>query len=267
MSLLRKELSPVVEKYKHRNHSKISPIDSTSPVWVCWWQGEKKMPEMIYKCYQLLQKYSNGHSVHLITQENFNQYIEIPETILDKLQNKNITFTFLSDFIRVSLIAKYGGVWIDSTYWVTQPLNFNHMCLFTYRQDRFKGSGGICDSRWTCHCIGTGKPYYIFDFIRDCFIHHLSQHKTIVEYLLIDFVINLAYEEFDDFRECINNLPNHTPHIYIMPWLFNQKLDTQKLGEILKSTPLLKMSYKVEYKRTTDKGEPTYYDYFMNQKI
>lgn len=52
-----------------------------------------------------------------------------------------------------------------------------------------------------------------------------------------------------------------------MPWLFNQRLDIDNLKEILETTPLLKMSYKQEYKRTTENGEPTYYDYFINQHV
>lgn len=267
MSLLRKEFAPIVEKYEKMKHSALKAINTNTPIWVCWWQGEEQMPEMIHKCYQLLCKNRNGHPVHLITQDNYRQYIELPEFILKKLQNKEITLTFLSDYLRMSLIAKHGGVWIDSTYWVTQPLDLNGVRLFTMRQDRFKGQGDICDFRWTCHCIGTGEPYYIFSFIRDCFIRHLTLHKTIVEYLLVDFVINLAYEKFEDFRSSIDNLPDHAPHIYIMPWLFNQRLDIDNLKEILETTPLLKMSYKQEYKRTTENGEPTYYDYFINQHV
>ena len=181
------------------------------------------------------------------------------------VESNIITVTFFSDILRMSLLAKYGGIWIDATYWLTKPLDVNGQKLFTYRQDRFKGQGGINDFNWTCHLIGIGAPYYVFDFIRDCLLKHIRKHNDIIEYLLIDFAINMAYESFPDFKQLVDNLPDHKPHIYIMPWLFNQKLDKVKLHEILSSTPLLKLTYKQEYVNVTDKGEITYFDWFMKQ--
>lgn len=263
-SKLKEEFRPIIEKYQKGPKTPPSPIHEHTPIWVCWWQGEDNMPEMIKQCYKLMLKNRNKHPIILITKDNYTKYIELPPIILNRINNKDITFTFLSDIIRMSLLAKHGGIWIDATYWITKPLDINGIKLFTFRQDRFKGQGDICDFRWTCHCIGSASPYYIFAFIRDCFIHHLTLHKTNVIYLLIDYVINLAYEEFDDFRKIIDNLPNHEPHIYIMPWLFNQQLNTDTLKDIIDTTPLLKLTYKQNYTRETIKGERTYYDYFMN---
>lgn len=263
-SLLKKEFEPIIEKYRKIKNNPL-PITKETPIWVCWWQGEDQMPEMIRQCYKIMQKNSNGHPVILITENNYTEYIELPQIIKDRVKNHNITFTFLSDIIRMSLLAKHGGIWIDATYWVTKPISINDIEFFSIRQDRFKGQGGFCDFRWTCHCIGAGSPYYIFSFIKDCFIQHLTLHKTNVIYLLIDYVINLAYEEFEDFKDIIDNLPNHEPHIYIMPWLFNQKYNDEKLKEILETTPLLKLTLKWEkpFVRKTPEGEDTYYNYFI----
>lgn len=270
MELLRKEWAPIVECYRKMEHNEAQPITTDSPIWVCWWQGEAEMPEMTHKCYELLQANSNGHPVHLITRDNYSEYINLPQHIIECVENKSITFIFLSDLLRTSLIAKYGGIWVDSTYWLTRPLDVNGQKLFTYRQDRFKGQGGINDFNWTCHLIGTGTPYYIFDFLRECLLLHVEKHHKIVTYLLIDFAINLAYESFEDFRLLIDRLPDHKPHIYIMPWLFNQKLDEENLKEILNTTPLLKLSYKLgqtNYIHTTPEGERTYYDWFISQEV
>lgn len=270
MELLRKEWTPVVERYRNTEHSKAQPITSETPIWVCWWQGEDEMPEMTHKCYELLLAHSNGHPVYFITRDTYHKYVDLPANIIECVEKKFISFIFLSDLLRTSLIARHGGIWIDSSYWLTQPLNVNGQVLFTYRQDRFKGQGGINDFNWTCHLIGTGASFYIFDFLRDCLLLHVSKHQKIVDYLLIDFAINMAYESFEDFRALIDALPDHKPHIYIMPWLFNQKLDEANLREILETTPLLKLSYKLNqtnYVRRTLTGERTYYDWFISQEI
>ena len=260
-SKLKEEFRPIIEKYQKGPKTPPTPIHEHTPIWVCWWQGEENMPPMIKQCYKLLKKNSNGHPVNLITQNNFSKYITLPEILLNKVNSGLISYTILSDNIRMTILSLYGGIWLDATYWVTQPIKITGNFI-TIKQNRFKG--GISDFRWTCHYIGAGSPYYIFSFIRDCYLYHLSLHKTNVEYLLLDHIINIAYEEFEDFRRIIDNLPNHEPHIYIMPWLFNQQLNTNTLKDILDTTPLLKLTYKQKYTKETIQGERTYYDYFMN---
>lgn len=265
MNYLRKEWTPILDRYRCPHPQSPMPISIATPIWVCWWQGEEQMPPMIRKCYELLLKNSNGHPVRLITCYNYRDIVDIPVDVIQMVETNRITVTFLSDIIRSSLLANYGGIWIDATYWVTQPIDVNGRTLFTYRQDRFKGQGGINDFNWTCHLIGIGGPYYVFSFIKDCLIEHVKKHNDIIEYLLIDFAINMAYESFPDFKKLVDDLPDYKPHIYIMPWLFNQSLDEVNLRKILTSTPFLKLTYKQEYFNRTDKGEVTYFDWFINQ--
>lgn len=261
--LLKDEFAEIIAKYKNEKHPEPINITPETPIWVCWWQGETDMPEMIKQCYKLLLRNSNGHPINLITKYNYDKYIEIPDNILTLVNKKEVTITTLSDIIRMSLLAKHGGIWIDATYWVTKLIDFGNNKFFTIRQERFKGQGTISDFRWTPHCIGCGNPYYIFSFIKECFIHHLNLHNKIIEYLLIDYIINIAYEEFEDFKKIIDNLPNHEPHIYIMPWLFNQKFDEDTMKNIYATTPFLKLTYKQEYYRQTPSGEQTFYNYFI----
>ena len=258
---LRVEFSHLIKQYKTRTTEHATPISSNTPIWVCWWQGEDQMPEMVKQCFKFIVKNSNGHNVNLITKENYSEFIDIPDYVIQKVSDKSITLAFLSDIIRTSLLAKYGGLWIDSTYWVTRPLNIDGYKFFSIRQNRF--SGGISDFRWAPSCLGTGESWYVFEFLRDCLLTHIQLHPTNVTYLLIDHVINIAHDEFPEFGQLVDNLPDTKEHIYIMPWLFNQKLDKNKLKEVLDSSPLLKLTIKQENLRKTPEGERTYYDYFI----
>ena len=42
--LYRYKTNEVLDHYKEQTPQKEEPIGATSPIWVCWWQGEKKMP-------------------------------------------------------------------------------------------------------------------------------------------------------------------------------------------------------------------------------
>ena len=91
-------------------------------------------------------------------------------------------------------------------------------------------------------------------------LNFAKQGTAIFKYSNTDISQQLSDE---DFKKIIDNLPNHEPHIYIMPWLFNQKFDEDTMKNIYATTPFLKLTYKQEYYRQTPSGEQTFYNYFI----
>ena len=52
---------------------------------------------------------------------------------MDKFINNIFSITHFSDIIRMALLSKYGGYWIDSTYLVTSPLTKVNTSFFTLK--------------------------------------------------------------------------------------------------------------------------------------
>ena len=50
------------------------------------------------------------------------QYVDIPDYILQKYRAGKMTRTHFSDILRLHLLSRYGGVWIDSTILMTEHL-------------------------------------------------------------------------------------------------------------------------------------------------
>ena len=88
-------------------------------IWVFWYQGESSMPELIRMCYKRICMNANGRKVVLLTKDNIDDYVQMPSFIMEKVNKGYISFTHLSDLIRVSLLYKYGGTWMDATLLVT----------------------------------------------------------------------------------------------------------------------------------------------------
>lgn len=61
----------IVSSYKDRTCDPNENIGATSPIWVCWWQGEEQMPDIVKACYHSIQKHACTHPVILITSENY----------------------------------------------------------------------------------------------------------------------------------------------------------------------------------------------------
>ena len=101
-------------------------IDEESPVWMMWCQGIKKAPPIILSCIQSVIENRANHPVIIITKYNLIKYIKLPSYILQKFKKGMFDIIHFSDIVRMALLHKYGGYWIDSTYLLTAPfVNYN----------------------------------------------------------------------------------------------------------------------------------------------
>ena len=102
-------------------------------IWVCWFQCEENMPEVVRVCIDSIRKNApKGVKVVLITLDNVCDYVEFPDFILKKVKQGKISITHFSDVLRFSLLKKYGGLWIDSTVYVSRPIPVEYMKMPLY---------------------------------------------------------------------------------------------------------------------------------------
>ena len=89
------------------------PLPDKDVIWCCWLQGIEQAPEVVQACVKSLERF--GREIRIITSENFDEYVELPEYIIRKWRDGIITNTHFSDLIRIGLLADRGGLWIDAT--------------------------------------------------------------------------------------------------------------------------------------------------------
>ena len=106
-------------------------------IWWCWLQGLNEAPQIVKACYASLvqefkgskvqegQSISGVYEIKVIDAENWKEYIELPGYIVKKWEKKQIPPALFSDLLRLELLIKYGGTWIDSTVLCT-GFNDNH---------------------------------------------------------------------------------------------------------------------------------------------
>lgn len=98
------------------NYSKEEyPMQKSNKVWVCWMQGMEQAPALVQRCYRSLQDNLKGKEIVLLTESNLDQYVHIPDFIIEKLHKGIITRTHFSDILRLELLIQQGGTWIDAT--------------------------------------------------------------------------------------------------------------------------------------------------------
>ena len=91
-------------------------------VWLCWFQGIENAPKVIQDCYASICYWLHDKKIIVITSENYEKYTDFPEHIIKKWKSGIITDTHFSDLLRIELLIRYGGLWLDATTFLTGPL-------------------------------------------------------------------------------------------------------------------------------------------------
>lgn len=94
---------------------------SNKKIWVMWQQGFENAPSIVKRCISsVYQQKNKDMQVIEINDDNLTQYVDFPDYIMEKYQSGLITRTHFSELVRIKLLAKYGGIWLDATDFLTK---------------------------------------------------------------------------------------------------------------------------------------------------
>lgn len=235
-------------------------------VWTLWWQGELSAPELVKVCLDSQREAFKplGIQVVVLTQENWKKYISLPKHILNKVSSGTITLTHFSDIIRAELLRKYGGIWIDATVYCTKPVPASILQRDFFTVKTCEKSDALTRRRWTGFLMG-GKPgMLLFNYMTEAFHYYWRTKNALAAYLLIDFVIAIAYERFPSVKEKIDQVEVSNPELRSMLRNLNKEYEQEEWEKLTAETVFLKLSYKSEFnggelRQKTPEGRLTYW--------
>lgn len=260
---LEKKLKPVWEPLV-ADENRGTPCHN-GPVWVCWWTGEETAPLLVKKCIESIRRNAGGHTIHIITRDNYKEYLEIPDFILEKVDNGQMCVANFSDYLRFSLLAKYGGLWLDATIFCSRPLPEEIFRMPVFSCKGRTGDGKyISDYRWTAFCFGGYQGNILFRYFQAALEQFWKEHKTSIDYLLVDYTIDLGYRKIPAIRQCLDAVPENNMQRDDLQAAMNAARPASDLETILNpATTLYKLSWREQYQETTSDGELTIYGSFI----
>lgn len=249
-----------------KNYKKMStvesPIGKTCPIWICWWQGEENMPDIIKVCYASVRRYAGNHPVILITERNYQEYAKIPEYILQKVQNKEISLTHFSDLLRINLLKQHGGIWADSTILFTRDIDsIITLDANFYTCRHIARNSNVANGRWTVFFMACGKDNILPAFLLDMFYNYWKNHKRIVTYLFFDYLFAIACENIPAITKMIDSVP--LQEISNLAKCLNMPYDENLMNEFRTNYGFHKLTYKKQFKTLTPEGRDTIYAHLL----
>ena len=116
-------------------------------IWVCWFQGLENAPFIVKQCIASIKRHAGGRKVVVITEQNLADYVTFPSFILRLREKGKISNAHYSDLLRLELLIKYGGIWIDATCYLTDSI-ISYNGIFMYQTGRVSSNTIICASSW-----------------------------------------------------------------------------------------------------------------------
>ena len=113
-----------VQEFKKFNGSRKRGHEHPKVIWWCWLQGKEQSPPIVQACFASLHRNlvhefndssEDGYEIRVIDAENWKDYVELPDYIVKKWEKKQIPPALFTDLLRLHLLIRYGGTWIDST--------------------------------------------------------------------------------------------------------------------------------------------------------
>ena len=229
-------------------------------IWQCWLQGEENMPKLVRICTESVKEYNKDKKVILITERNLKEYVSVPDYILDKYKRGVIPHAQFADIIRLMLLEKYGGVWIDATMFLTSelPKEVFESEFFTYKNTlglcfekikSFKDLEIMCNflnrplmlpSTWFISSVSNNL---IVSLWLKLLLEYWKYEDRLIEYFIMDYFFVLLMLNNEKCRKEFESLPNYlTTYVEILQSVMPEDFDEDLFEEIKMLSPIHKLT-------------------------
>ena len=176
-------------------------------IWTLWWQGEDAAPDLVKACIASMRAHADGAEVMVLDKQTCGRYVTLPRHILEKVDAGIISLTHLSDIIRIHLLRDHGGLWLDSTVFVTAdiPREIFELPIWTVHFRNFRHP--VPAGRWTGFLLGGAQGNELFAALAEMLDAYWATHDAMADYVLIDYFIRKCYETIPGVREQLDSLP------------------------------------------------------------
>lgn len=243
-------------------------------VWWCWLQGIEQAPEIVKACYNSLQKHLvqefkvqgvQGYEIKVIDGENWKEYVELPKYIVKKWEKVRIPAALFSDLLRLQLLIKYGGTWIDSTVLCTgfksskgqefEAFLAADLFLFQYTK---QGSIPVSISNWFISACTNNEVLIV---LRDMLFAYWKDYDCTLDYYIFHLFFALISKEYP---ETIANMPyGQSMNSLMLLHNWNERFNQQKWDKLISNVCFHKLAFRIGEDVINNKNN--YYNYILSE--
>ncbi|WP_241009047.1 capsular polysaccharide synthesis protein [Aggregatibacter actinomycetemcomitans] len=237
------------------------------PVWQLWLQGYDNSPQIVKNCINSVKFFCKNRKIILLTKDNLDQYVSLPEYITKKYNSGIISHTHFSDIVRIALLCEHGGTWIDSTVLLTGEIPKKileaPLFMFSSSKDDFYYNTHLISS-WFIH---SSRKNNLLISLRDSLFSYWAYENSLRDYYLIHLIFRNIIDFSDGLKkewDSLYHLSNNNPHI--LQSKLGDYFNMKEYLEVKELTFIHKLTYKFKPLSMKLDNNLTYWDFLSSDK-
>lgn len=232
------------------------PVEKKKIIWICWLQGENNAPDIVKACIKSVRKQMSESEIVLLTNDNLKQYISFPDYIFEKKEKGYIANAQFSDLIRLNLLSRYGGIWIDATVYLTKPLSkqITDTSFFAYHSNIH-----LKNNNWL---LQASSNNFLINNMQNLLLEYWKYENRMLNYFVYHLFFDLMIEENSVCREEWQKVPLlYDTDCYELAENLLEPFNEDKLKKIKQDNSVHKLTYKYKKDRPI---QNTFLEYLVN---
>lgn len=250
----------IVQEFKKFNSSRELKHEHPKVIWWCWLQGIENAPSIVKACFNSLKQLT-GYSLVVIDNSNWREYVELPGYIVKKWEKKQIPPALFSDLLRLELLIKYGGTWIDSTVLCTGNVNDNHndnfleadLFLFQYTK---QGSISVSISNWFISAYSNNE---VLMALRDMLYAYWKDYDCVLDYYIFHLFFAMISKEYPEQMAAMPYGQSQNSLVLLHHW--GEKFEQKKWDKLTSQVCFHKLAFRIPQNVKEDEGN--FYNYIL----
>jgi hypothetical protein len=239
------------------------------PIWVCWWQGYDQAPELVQMCIQSIRRNipPDIGEFHFITMDNVGDYITLPQWVIDRYVNEQMSDTQLSDILRFGLLYRYGGLWLNSTYYAAAPIPAELLTGHSFYSVKVSVPmwfQDIAQGRWLANFLAGEAGNPVFRYLLNGLYAYWQMPEQAIDDNLMDYIMMVGYRNVPEITTAIDALQIDQPEIFSLRLMLNSRFDPAAYEKLLATTSFFKMNRRDGLTKQTMIEEDTFYGHLCN---
>ena len=228
-----------------------------------WSSGEENAPPIARKCIASVRENLPEREIVVLSEKTCRDYVKFPSFIQDRIDRGEMMKAHMADLLRLELLIRYGGTWIDATVFCPGgkiPAYMLDSDLFLF-QDLKPGFDGHCQriSNWMI-TARAGNP--VLKLTRALLYEYWRKHRKCEDYFIFHHFFEMAIDAYPEEWGRVIPFSNAAPHILLLR-LF-EPYDEAVWEAVSEMTPFHKLSYKFDEAKTEIPG--TYYQKLLGSE-
>lgn len=205
----------LIKQYGHvladavKGYAVKSKDEGTIPkiIWTCWLQGMEHAPLMVKVCVESQRKELPDYEHRVLTLANYKQWVALPDYVEEKFKKGFIPKALFSDLLRLSVLRKYGGVWMDASVLCTgfgneklqnrwERIEQSDFTIFRYFERGTKREVGL--SNWF---IAARPNEIVISSVLAMLLAYWKDYNCTVDYYIMHLFIGYALQQFPSIME------------------------------------------------------------------